>query len=155
MHSITITQHWLNYHFPVWACPFALQELPVLSTLPWKTSRILVSLGVICISHHNRCLARAISTENVNGHVFHMDFVPSKNTYLLHFTWRPSILQPSFRDRWGHQNGWIFGKVPNGLWPPFWKIMLRISRQNCDKSAYVHYGGTVVYYMILFPMRCM
>ena len=24
-----------------------------------------------------------------------------------------------------------------------------------DKSAYVHYGGTVVYYMILFPMRCM
>ena len=25
----------------------------------------------------------------------------------------------------------------------------------CDKSAYVHYGGTVVYYMILFPMRCM
>ena len=25
----------------------------------------------------------------------------------------------------------------------------------CDKSAYVQYGGTVVYYMILFPMRCM
>ena len=24
-----------------------------------------------------------------------------------------------------------------------------------DKSAYVHYGGTVMYYMILFPMRCM
>ena len=24
-----------------------------------------------------------------------------------------------------------------------------------DKSVYVHYGGTVVYYMILFPMRCM
>ena len=24
-----------------------------------------------------------------------------------------------------------------------------------DKSAYVQYGGTVVYYMILFPMRCM
>ena len=24
-----------------------------------------------------------------------------------------------------------------------------------DKSAYVHYGGTVVYHMILFPMRCM
>ena len=24
-----------------------------------------------------------------------------------------------------------------------------------DKSAYVHFGGTVIYYMILFPMRCM
>ena len=50
-----------------------------------------------------------------------------------------------------------FRKVPNGLWPPphFRKIMLRFSRQNCDKSAYVQYGGTVVYYMILFPMRCM
>ena len=43
-------------------------------------------------------------------------------------------------------------------WPPpphFRKIILQISRQNCDKSAYVHYGGTVVYYMILFPIRCM
>jgi len=39
--------------------------------------------------------------------------------------------------------------------PHFRKIMLRFSRQNCDKSAYVQYGGTVVYYMILFPMRCM
>ena len=37
----------------------------------------------------------------------------------------------------------------------FRKFILRISRQNCDKSAYVHYGGTVVYYMILFPIRCM
>ena len=22
------------------------------------------------------------------------------------------------RDGWPHQNGWIFGKIPNGLWPP-------------------------------------
>ena len=39
------------------------------------------------------------------------------------------------------QNGWIFGKVPNGLWSPpphFRKVTLRLSRQNCDKSAYVH-----------------
>ena len=28
--------------------------------------------------------------------------------------------------------------------PHFWKIILRISRQNCDKSAYVPYGGTVI-----------
>ena len=39
--------------------------------------------------------------------------------------------------------------------PHLWKIILRISRQNCEKSAYVHYGGTVLYYMILFTMRCM
>ena len=39
--------------------------------------------------------------------------------------------------------------------PHFRKIMLRFLRQNSDKSAYVQYGGTVVYYMILFPMRCM
>ena len=23
-----------------------------------------------------------------------------------------------FRDAWAHQHGWIFGKLPNGLWPP-------------------------------------
>ena len=26
---------------------------------------------------------------------------------------------PSFREACDYQNGWIFGKVPNGLWPPF------------------------------------
>ena len=48
-------------------------------------------------------------------------------------------------------------KFQTAFYPPphFWKIMLRFSRQNCDKSAYVQYGGAVVYYMILFPMRCM
>ena len=35
------------------------------------------------------------------------------------------------RDGWRHQNRWIFGKVPNGLWPPqpttyFWKIILHL-----------------------------
>ena len=68
------------------------------------------------------------------------------------------VCPSELRDRWGHQNGWIFRKVPNCIWPPpphFQKIILRILRQNCDKSGYVHYGGTVVYYMILFPMRCM
>ena len=49
------------------------------------------------------------------------------------------------------QYGLIFGKVPNCP-PNFQKVISRISRQNCDKSAYVHCGGTVVYYMILFPM---
>ena len=31
------------------------------------------------------------------------------------------------RDEWRYQNGWIFGKVPNGLWPPphFWKNTLQ------------------------------
>ena len=60
----------------------------------------------------------------------------------------------SFRDGWRHQNGWIFGKVPNGICPP----PLIFGKSYCgfrDKSAYVHYGGTVVYYVILFPMRCL
>ena len=35
--------------------------------------------------------------------------------------------------------------------PHFRKIILRISRQKCVCS----YGGTFVYFMILFPMRCM
>ena len=39
--------------------------------------------------------------------------------------------------------------------PSFSENHVRFSRQNCDKSVYVQYGGTVVYYMILFPMRCM
>ena len=26
--------------------------------------------------------------------------------------------QACLRDGWAHQNGWNFGKVPNGLWPP-------------------------------------
>ena len=43
------------------------------------------------------------------------------------------------RDGWPHQNGWILGKIPNGLWPPpphFWKIILRISRQKCVCSLW-------------------
>ena len=57
------------------------------------------------------------------------------------------------RDEWRYKNWWIFGKGPNGLWPPlhFRKVILRISRQKCVCS----YGGTFVYFMILFPMRCM
>ena len=27
-------------------------------------------------------------------------------------------LKNSIRDGWGYQNGWIFGEVPNGSWPP-------------------------------------
>ena len=44
------------------------------------------------------------------------------------------------RDGSRYQIRWIFGKVPNGFCPPphFRKVTLRFSRQNCDKSAYVH-----------------
>ena len=53
----------------------------------------------------------------------------------------PLKVDPVLREASPYQNGWIFGKVPNGLWPPsphFRKVKLRFSRQNCDKSAYVH-----------------
>ena len=66
----------------------------------------------------------------------------------------------SLREASPLQNGWIFGKVPNGLWPPpiiFGKLCCGFRDKNAwfrDKSAYVHYGGTVIYYMIIFPMRC-
>ena len=38
--------------------------------------------------------------------------------------WWASALREGSR----YQIGWIFGKIPNGLWPPphFWKIMLQI-----------------------------
>ena len=29
------------------------------------------------------------------------------------------------RDGWPYQNAWIFGKIPNGLDPNFWKIIMR------------------------------
>ena len=52
------------------------------------------------------------------------------------------------------QIGWIFGKVPNGLWPPphhFRKVIFRILRQNCDKSAYVHMEGLLCIIWSYFP----
>ena len=49
------------------------------------------------------------------------------------------------------QNGWIFGKVPNDLWPPliFRKSYCGFCDKSLwfrDKSAYVNYGRTVIYY---------
>ena len=33
--------------------------------------------------------------------------------------WRSGMITTiSIRKGWPHQNGWILGKVPNGLWPP-------------------------------------
>ena len=42
------------------------------------------------------------------------------------------------RDGWPNQNGWIFGKVPNDLWPPpphFRKIMLRFFSGIHDRRS--------------------
>ena len=48
-------------------------------------------------------------------------------------------------------NFWKSSKRPLTPPPHFRKVILRISRQKCVCS----YGGTFVYYKILFPMRCM
>ena len=47
---------------------------------------------------------------------------------------------PHVRDACRYQNGWIFksSKRPLTPTPHFRKAILRISRQNCDKKAYVH-----------------
>ena len=45
------------------------------------------------------------------------------------------------RDGWRHPNGWIFGKVPNGLWPPpshFRKIMLQFFSSNYMHNSPVY-----------------
>ena len=34
------------------------------------------------------------------------------------------------RDGWPYQNGWIFGKVPNGLWPP--PSLLIFGKSSCN-----------------------
>ena len=59
----------------------------------------------------------------------------------------------SLRDVSRFQIGWIFGKVQNGLWPPphFRKVTLRFSRQNCDKSAYVHMEALLCIIWSYFP----
>ena len=47
----------------------------------------------------------------------------------------------TLRDAYPFQNGWIFGKVPNGLWPPphFRKVMLQIFSEIHDRS--IVYNG--------------
>ena len=60
----------------------------------------------------------------------------------------------SLRDVSRFQIGWIFGKVQNGLWPPpphFRKVTLRFSRQNWDKSAYVHMKALLCIIWSYFP----
>ena len=42
-------------------------------------------------------------------------------------------IYPSLRDAWHIQNGWIFGKVPNGLWPFkrfYWIITTNLSSSS-------------------------
>ena len=43
-----------------------------------------------------------------------VDLHPSKTKPQKNITWTP----PHLREADPFQNGWIFGKVPNGLWPP-------------------------------------
>ena len=43
-------------------------------------------------------------------------------------TWRP------LRDGWLHQNGWIFGRVPNGFWP---LPSLFILKKSCCKFVQI------------------
>ena len=56
-----------------------------------------------------------------------------KSTFCFQNFWLPfQSLWPqmALREAYRYQNGWIFGKVPNGLWPPppphFRKIILQI-----------------------------
>ena len=44
------------------------------------------------------------------------------------------------RERSGYQNRWIFGKIPNSLWPRpphFWKIVLQFFSKNVRKKPYI------------------
>ena len=47
-----------------------------------------------------------------------------------------SVSDVSLRDAFPFPNGWIFGKVPNGLWPPphFRKVMLQFFSEIHDRS---------------------
>ena len=63
----------------------------------------------------------------------------------------------SLRDVSRFQIGWIFGKVQNGLWPPpsFSESYIALFATKLWQKCVCSYGGTFVYFMILFPMRCM
>ena len=69
----------------------------------------------------------------------------SSLTKIYAFLLKSPTLEVPLWDAAHFQNGWIFGKVPNGLCHPlphhFRKVILQISRQNCDKGAYVHMEG--------------
>ena len=58
---------------------------------------------------------------------------------------------PSVRDAFPFQNGWIFGKVPNGLGPPapphFRKVVLQIFSEIHDRS--IVYNGKNLQYKFL------
>ena len=71
-----------------------------------------------------------------------------------HYVWQ-AYRQP--RDGWRLQNTWIFGKVPNGFWPTpsFSESYIALFATKLWQKCVCSYGGTFVYYMILFPMRCM
>ena len=88
-------------------------------------------------------------THLITAHLFCL--LPSAKIFLIWPNWSSKGRMTSPK----RMNFWKSSKRPLTPPPHFRKIMLRFSRQNCDKSAYVQYGGTVVYYMIIFPMRCM
>ena len=67
-----------------------------------------------------------------------------------------SCLLIALREADPFQNGWIFGKVPNGLWPPpphFRKVMLQIFSEIHDRS--IVYNGKNLQFCFIqcFPVQ--
>ena len=64
---------------------------------------------------------------------------------------RPDVhkctLDTELRNGWRYQNGWFFGKIPNGLWPPpsprFRKVMLHFFRKALFKALYKGKKSTI------------
>ena len=120
-----------------------------------RTNRIYedqeVSQGVLRRSES--VLSRCEDQQNFNALLFccrnakNRNFFPENQNLLTNSSWQmivricypwSLILYFQLREASPVQNGWIFGKVPNGRWPPlphFWKIMLQIFSKIHDRST--------------------
>ena len=64
-----------------------------------------------------------------------------QHAFLIRQTcWHKKVFRSLFREDYVDQIWWIFGKLPNGLWPPpspyFWKTMLRFFREIGARCAF-------------------
>ena len=91
----------------------------ILSTSTWSYQILILSIimGLLLI----RKIRRVFFGLNHSHHGHHSHHSPPNHHHHYHHPRHPphhDKCRSKLRDRWCYQIGWIFGKIPNGLWPP-------------------------------------
>ena len=111
-----------------WTMPHSSQMILFVSST-WSSSSHPNNIMYEGIATRSKALTQHISSSN--GTKKGDNLAPLEN--YMDNTWGPlgETLRP-LREGWPHQNGWIFGRVPNDLWPPLHRSFSKNDVANCS-----------------------